>query len=212
MPKNSGRDKPIRKHGIRRHSRPCSFTKPPVFGGYCYNYILFYQYAKRQAGRHRLGNLRFYLHNVSFMSCFKTLAMPILGASVAFILAGALLFFAVKITGLDREVAIGIVFGGAGIVAFLVLVPFMQAALFKLYWKNLRADNGAQYKHRKIHNKHRPNARKVIRQLPITHKCVKFAFIHKRTYPQKRINNKQRQKDKIKRQIIAHKRKADSRP
>ena len=102
-------------------------------------------YYRYKAGRHRLGNLRFYLHNVSFMSCFKTLAMPILGASVAFILAGALLFFAVKITGLDREVAIGIVFGGAGIVAFLVLVPFMQAALFKLYWKNLRADNGAYF-------------------------------------------------------------------
>ncbi|MGI9337946.1 MAG: DUF898 family protein, partial [Gammaproteobacteria bacterium] len=96
-----------------------------------------------KAGRHTLGGLRFYLHKPPVLGYYGALIVPFLCA------AGGIysVLWAVVFIGIKREEDLSSQFGLAGIIIggtiliSVVLTQFAQAALFRLFWGNLRARN-----------------------------------------------------------------------
>ena len=115
-------------------------------------------YHRYKAGRHRLGKLRFEMAPVSRVSYYGALFLPyVLG-----IMFTALVFFSIMIfvvqPELDslqadgKEMADTVyfqVFSLIGVLSLFLSILFIgivvQTALFRIFWQNLRASNGARF-------------------------------------------------------------------
>lgn len=96
-----------------------------------------------KAGRHKLGNLRFYLHKPPVLAYYGALVAPFLCVSGFVFLALLLAGFVAEKTGAGgmSDIYIGVAGFVIGLVAMVLFMQFSQAALFRLFWGNLRAEN-----------------------------------------------------------------------
>ena len=110
--------------------------------------VMLRYFHRYKAGRHRIGELRFYLHPVSIFSYYGAVLWPLIWGTL--ILGGPIVLI-VLVAGVasaadpaNRESAAlftGLVIVLLGLFFFLVI----QTALFRLFWGNLRASNGARF-------------------------------------------------------------------
>ena len=104
--------------------------------------VMLRYFHRYKAGRHRIGELRFYLHPVSIFSYYGAIVWPLLWGTL--LLIGPILLIALAAGAANTEGAAslwGLIIALAGFFIFLAI----QAALFRLFWGNLRASNGARF-------------------------------------------------------------------
>ncbi|MGI9337780.1 MAG: YjgN family protein [Gammaproteobacteria bacterium] len=102
-------------------------------------------YHRYKAGRHKLGNLQFYLHKPPVSGYYGATMLPYFVVPLfSALTAGLMILIAGGLFADDMEKAreIGaVVFGGVMVLSYLVVVWITQAMLFRLFWDNLRARN-----------------------------------------------------------------------
>ncbi len=116
--------------------------------------LMIRSYHRYKAGRHRLGDVRFYLHPLPALGYYGALYLPQIGALV-FSFAAAVAFGFVFGSGAAEQVgetgngADNYFFGATVGVFFLFFYMFFffltQTALFRIFWSNMRASNGAVF-------------------------------------------------------------------
>ena len=112
--------------------------------------LMLRSYHRYKAGRHRLGKLRFAMAPVSRMSYYGALFAPYALGSLIFGLVFVTMstIYDTLHTGEPDEAAVQmfvVISGLATLVFFIFISLVTQTALFRIFWQNLRASNGARF-------------------------------------------------------------------
>ena len=110
--------------------------------------VMLRYFHRYKAGRHRIGELRFYLHPASIFSYYGAIVWPLIRGAFLFgipifliLLVGS---FSVAANPANAEGAAGFAILVIALIGVFILLA-IQAALFRLFWGNLRASNGARF-------------------------------------------------------------------
>ena len=112
--------------------------------------LMLRSYHRYKAGRHRLGKLRFGMAPVSRMSYYGALFAPYALGSLIFGLVFVTMstIYGTLNAGEPDEAAVQlfVVISGLATVVFFIFISLVtQTALFRIFWQNLRASNGARF-------------------------------------------------------------------